>query len=79
MIGLIKWIKKNVLVVVCLLGDVSVMEGEVVEVFQMVVLCQLLIVYLVQDNEWDIFVNVVEICVQDVVDYVKGFYGLEVV
>ena len=39
---------------VCSLGDGSVTEGEVAEAFQMAVLKKLPILYLVQDNDWDI-------------------------
>ncbi|MFT6828858.1 MAG: 2-oxoisovalerate dehydrogenase E1 component, partial [Roseivirga sp.] len=41
-------------VVLCSLGDGSVTEGEVSEAFQMAVLHQLPIVYLIQDNDWGI-------------------------
>src|ERR1039458_1876882 len=41
-------------VVVCSLGDGSITEGEVSEAFQMALLKKLPILYLVQDNEWDI-------------------------
>ncbi len=40
--------------VVCSLGDASVTEGEIAEAFQMAVLKKLPIIYLVQDNGWDI-------------------------
>ncbi|NNK82014.1 MAG: tungsten formylmethanofuran dehydrogenase, partial [Flavobacteriaceae bacterium] len=41
-------------ITVCSLGDASVTEGEVSEAFQMAALKQLPILYLVQDNGWDI-------------------------
>ena len=41
-------------VAVCSLGDASCTEGEVAEAFQMATLKKLPILYLVQDNEWDI-------------------------
>ena len=41
-------------VVLCSLGDASITEGEVAEAFQMAALRQLPILYLVQDNDWDI-------------------------
>ena len=41
-------------VVVCSMGDASITEGEVAEAFQMASLKQLPILFLVQDNEWDI-------------------------
>lgn len=62
---------------VCSLGDASCTEGEVAEAFQMAVLKQLPILYLVQDNEWDISANAREIRAQDISEYAKGFKGLE--
>jgi len=65
--------------VVCSLGDASVTEGEVSEAFQMAVLKKLPILYLVQDNGWDISANAAETRVADAADYAKGFPGLEAV
>jgi 2-oxoisovalerate dehydrogenase E1 component len=65
-------------VVVCSFGDASITEGEVAEAFQMAVLKQLPILYLVQDNEWDISAHASEIKAQDASEYAKGFKGLEV-
>lgn len=65
-------------VVVCSLGDASITEGEVSEAFQMAVLKKLPIIYLVQDNEWDISASADEIRAGDASDYAKGFKGLEV-
>ncbi len=65
-------------VVVCSLGDASITEGEVAEAFQMAVLKKLPILYLVQDNEWDISAHATEIKAQDAAEYAKGFKGLEV-
>lgn len=64
-------------VTVCSLGDACITEGEVAEAFQMAVLKKLPILYLVQDNEWDISANAQEIRAQDATDYAKGFKGLE--
>ncbi|MGV6860916.1 MAG: alpha-ketoacid dehydrogenase subunit alpha/beta [Putridiphycobacter sp.] len=66
-------------VVVCSLGDASCTEGEVSEAFQMAALKQMPILYLVQDNEWDISANAKEIRAQDISHYAKGFKGLEVI
>ncbi|SFM60947.1 2-oxoisovalerate dehydrogenase E1 component [Algoriella xinjiangensis] len=63
---------------VCSLGDASCTEGEVAEAFQMAALKQLPILYLVQDNEWDISASADEIRAQDISHYAKGFKGLEV-
>ncbi len=65
-------------VVVCSLGDASCTEGEVSEAFQMAALKQFPIIYLVQDNEWDISAHAREIRAQDITQYAKGFNGLEV-
>src|ERR1700741_322505 len=64
-------------VTVCSLGDASITEGEVAEAFQMAVLKKLPILYLIQDNEWDISANAKEIRVNDATEYAKGFKGLE--
>ncbi len=63
--------------VVCSLGDACITEGEVAEAFQMAVLKKLPILYLVQDNEWDISATAKEIRAQDATVYAKGFHGLE--
>ncbi len=63
--------------VVCSLGDASVTEGEVAEAFQMAVLKKLPIVYLVQDNGWDISANAAETRVANAAEYARGFPGLE--
>ena len=64
--------------VVCSLGDASCTEGEVSEAFQMAALKQFPIVYLVQDNGWDISANAKETRAQDISEYAKGFHGIEV-
>jgi 2-oxoisovalerate dehydrogenase E1 component len=64
-------------VAVCSLGDASCTEGEVAEAFQMATLKKLPILYLVQDNEWDISAHANEIRSQDITEYAKGFKGLE--
>lgn len=68
---------KDAPVVVCSLGDASVTEGEVAEAFQMAALKQLPILFLVQDNEWDISANAEETRAQDAFEYIKGFKGIE--
>jgi 2-oxoisovalerate dehydrogenase E1 component len=65
-------------IAVCSLGDASITEGEVAEAFQMAVLKSLPILYLVQDNEWDISAHASEFRAMDASDYAKGFKGLEV-
>lgn len=66
-------------ITVCSLGDASITEGEVAEAFQMAVLKQMPILYLVQDNGWDISANAEETRAQDAFEYAKGFKGLEAI
>ena len=66
-------------VVVCSLGDASVTEGEIAEAFQMAALKQLSILYLVQDNGWDISANAAETRAQNAAQYAAGFHGLEAI
>jgi 2-oxoisovalerate dehydrogenase E1 component len=70
---------QNQPLVVCSLGDASVTEGEVAEAFQMAVLKQLPILYLVQDNGWDISANAAETRVANAAQYAAGFPGLEAI
>jgi 2-oxoisovalerate dehydrogenase E1 component len=65
--------------VVCSLGDASVTEGEIAEAFQMAALKQLPILYLVQDNGWDISANAKETRAQNAFEYAKGFHGIEAI
>jgi 2-oxoisovalerate dehydrogenase E1 component len=65
--------------VICSLGDASVTEGEIAEAFQMAVLKKLPILYLVQDNGWDISANAAETRVANAAEYAKGFPGLETI
>ena len=65
--------------VVCSLGDASVTEGEISEAFQMAALKQLPILYLVQDNGWDISANEAETRAQNAFEYARGFNGLEAI
>ncbi len=64
-------------IVICSFGDASITEGEVSEAFQMAVLKKLPILYLVQDNGWDISANAAETRAQDAAFYAQGFNGLE--
>ncbi len=66
-------------VVVCSLGDASVTEGEVAEAFQMAALKQMPVLYVVQDNEWDISAHAREVRAMNAFEYAKGFKGLEAV
>jgi len=66
-------------IVVCSLGDASITEGEVAEAFQMAALKQMPILYLVQDNGWDISANAAETRAQNAYEYAQGFHGLEAI
>lgn len=75
--GLADWAAQDAPVVVCSLGDASCTEGEVSEAFQMAALKQYPIIYLVQDNGWDISANAKETRAQDISEHIKGFHGIE--
>lgn len=65
-------------VVVCSLGDASITEGEVAEAFFMASLKKLPIIYLVQDNEWDISAHASEFRGNnDASQFIKGFPNIE--
>ncbi|WP_431159004.1 alpha-ketoacid dehydrogenase subunit alpha/beta [Winogradskyella poriferorum] len=66
-------------IVVCSLGDASVTEGEIAEAFQMAALKQMPILYLVQDNGWDISANAEETRAQNAYGYAQGFHGLDAI
>ena len=70
---------KDLPLVICSLGDASVTEGEIAEAFQMAALKQMPILYLVQDNGWDISANAEETRAQDAFEYAQGFKGLEAI
>jgi 2-oxoisovalerate dehydrogenase E1 component len=76
--GLKNWKSKENPIVLCSLGDASVTEGEVAEAFQMASLRKLPILFLVQDNEWDISAYAPEVRSQDAAAYARGFANLEV-
>jgi 2-oxoisovalerate dehydrogenase E1 component len=60
--GLVSYNEDNLPpVAICSLGDASITEGEVSEAFQEACLNQLPIIYLIQDNEWDISATAKEI------------------
>lgn len=64
-------------IVVCTLGDASVTEGEVSEAFQMAALWQLPILYLIEDNDWDISAKAEETRAQNAYEFIQGFHGIE--
>ncbi len=75
---LVEWKRGDEPLVVCSLGDGAVTEGEVSEALQMAVLHSYPIIYLVQDNEWDISAHSHEVRAQNASEYAKGFKGLKV-
>ena len=60
-------------VVVCSIGDAAITEGEVSEALHMTDLRELPIIWLVQDNEWDISAHASEIRSNDASTLVKAF------
>jgi 2-oxoisovalerate dehydrogenase E1 component len=66
-------------IVVCSMGDGSITEGEVSEAFHMAALKQFPILYLIQNNGWDISANDMEIRSNNIIEYVNGFGGIETV
>lgn len=64
-------------VVLCSIGDAAMTEGEVAEAMQWAALKQLPIIYLVQDNGWDISATAGETRAQNAAEYAKGFHGIE--
>ncbi|MFT4662383.1 MAG: 2-oxoisovalerate dehydrogenase E1 component [Patiriisocius sp.] len=65
-------------IVVCSIGDAAMTEGEVSEAFQMAALKQIPILFLVQDNEWDISAHAREVRANDAAHFAKGFKGIEI-
>lgn len=73
--GLLKG--RNKPIVLCSIGDGAVTEGEVAEAFQMAVLKDLPILYLVQDNNWGISATGEEMRRMDAYEFAAGFKGME--
>jgi len=65
-------------VAVCSIGDAAMTEGEVSEALQMAALKQFPLLFLVQDNEWDISANAKETRAQNAAEFAAGFKGIEV-
>ena len=76
--GLDKWDKGNAPVVMCSIGDAAMTEGEVGEALYMTALKKLPIVWLVQDNEWDISAHAREIRFGDATTMAAGYPPIEV-
>jgi len=65
-------------IAVCSIGDAAMTEGEVSEALQMAALKQFPLLFLVQDNEWDISANAKETRAQNAAEFAQGFKGIEV-
>lgn len=66
-------------IAVCSIGDAAMTEGEISEALQMAALHQYPIIYMVQDNGWDISANAEETRAMNAAEYAQGFPGIEVV
>lgn len=64
-------------IAVCSIGDAAMTEGEISEAMQMAALKQFPIIYLVQDNGWDISANKAETRAMNAAEYAQGFPGIE--
>jgi len=74
--GLVSFDEENLApIAVCSLGDASITEGEVSEAFQNAALYQLPILYLIQDNGWDISATAKETRAQNAYEYIQGLKG----
>jgi 2-oxoisovalerate dehydrogenase E1 component len=76
--GLDKWDKGDAPVVMCSLGDAAITEGEVGEALYMTALKKLPIIWLIQDNEWDISAHAREIRFGDATTMAAGYPPIEV-
>lgn len=65
-------------IAVCSIGDAAMTEGEVSEAMQMAALKQFPLLFLVQDNEWDISASAAETRAQNAAEFAQGFKGIEV-
>jgi len=61
------------------IGDAAMTEGEISEALQMAALKQYPVIYLVQDNDWDISANAEEVRAMDAYEYAQGFPGIEAI
>lgn len=75
--GLTPLTKDDNPVVVCSIGDAAMTEGEVSEAMQMAALKRLPILYLVQDNGWDISAYKDEVHTMNAQEYAQGFKHIE--
>ena len=65
-------------IMLCSIGDAAMTEGEISEAFHMAALKDLPIVYLVQDNGWDISASKEEVRFADATTFAKAFPPIKV-
>jgi len=65
-------------IAVCSIGDAAMTEGEISEALHMASLKNFPMLFLVQDNEWDISAHASEIRSNDATFYAQGFKNIEV-
>ncbi|MCA6074954.1 alpha-ketoacid dehydrogenase subunit alpha/beta [Fulvivirga sedimenti] len=70
-------IEKEKGLVFCSFGDGSITEGEVSEAFQMAVLKNMPILYVVQDNDWGISATGKEMRAMNAYEFAAGFKGMK--
>ena len=76
--GLDVWAEGEAPVVMCSIGDAAITEGEVSEALYMSALRKMPIIWLIQDNEWDISAHASEIRFGDASTMAAGFPPIEV-
>ena len=76
--GLDVWDEGDAPVVMCSIGDAAITEGEVSEALYMSALHRMPIIWLIQDNEWDISAHASEIRFGDAQTMAAGFPPIEV-
>ena len=76
--GLDVWDEGDAPVVMCSIGDAAITEGEVSEALYMSALRRMPIIWLIQDNEWDISAHASEIRFGDAQTMAAGFPPIEV-
>lgn len=76
--GLDVWDEGDAPVVMCSIGDAAITEGEVSEALYMSALRRMPIIWLIQDNEWDISAHASEIRFGNAQTMASGFPPIEV-
>lgn len=74
--GLDRWEAGEAPVAVCSIGDAAMTEGEVSEALQMAALKKLPLLFVVQDNGWDISADASETRAQNAAEFAVGFKGM---